>query len=522
MSNNHKNDTAAMKPSDAESMLASALLEIRSDTRGEVAAAGKSPERTSDESKGKKPTKKRKGTNNQESPNNKVPVGTKKRALPPKKTMVPNPIAPPNLAPASQTASLMGQPSVSYPAPANPPSVFTPEQLAALRVAAAASAASFAAAASNPVASHMNLIQQAALSNHHHHHHGLPTLQQRPPGMAHHHQPIAPASAQAPASLQHVTSPGRSVPEQNNGGRSRSGSVIRRDQVEAALRSKPQRGRKREDLSELERLELTRTRNREHAKSTRIRKKARYQELLDIEKRYEIMEHRVTLNAKRRAAISQFLKAREVMLRHPKQSSDVCSHSSGEQTAPVNNSKRDETAKDPPPAAELSAASACAWEEFVEDPASFQFDEGWPRDESSPSTAADQMSRFDEYVQSCVASKFGHAVIPLLSLTIRGEESGIALDEASGGLAEVEVSLAGPTRVILMTGMVRFLFGQESEKLRLVSYVNAVDLLASTDRLHAQASHPSTVSLDPVVAGGEANQKPEAKQDESGGPGMNI
>jgi hypothetical protein len=44
---------------------------------------------------------------------------------------------------------------------------------------------------------------------------------------------------------------------------------IRKEKVEAALRSKPQRGRKRDDLSEFERVELTRTRNREHAKSTR-------------------------------------------------------------------------------------------------------------------------------------------------------------------------------------------------------------------------------------------------------------
>ena len=45
--------------------------------------------------------------------------------------------------------------------------------------------------------------------------------------------------------------------------------IIRATEVEAALRSKPQRGRKRENLTVLERLELTRTRNREHAKSTR-------------------------------------------------------------------------------------------------------------------------------------------------------------------------------------------------------------------------------------------------------------
>ena len=45
--------------------------------------------------------------------------------------------------------------------------------------------------------------------------------------------------------------------------------AIRLGEIEAALKSKPQRGRKRDNLSALERLELTRTRNREHAKSTR-------------------------------------------------------------------------------------------------------------------------------------------------------------------------------------------------------------------------------------------------------------
>ena len=48
-----------------------------------------------------------------------------------------------------------------------------------------------------------------------------------------------------------------------------SSSPVRVEKVEEALRSKPQRGRKRDDLNENERVELTRTRNREHAKSTR-------------------------------------------------------------------------------------------------------------------------------------------------------------------------------------------------------------------------------------------------------------
>ena len=46
--------------------------------------------------------------------------------------------------------------------------------------------------------------------------------------------------------------------------------LVRRDEVEAALNSKPQRGRKRENLSDMERLELTRTRNREHARATSL------------------------------------------------------------------------------------------------------------------------------------------------------------------------------------------------------------------------------------------------------------
>jgi len=62
---------------------------------------------------------------------------------------------------------------------------------------------------------------------------------------------------------------------------------IHNSKVETALHSKNQRGRKRENLSALERLELTRTRNREHAKTTRIRKKARFQELMTYEMKYQ-------------------------------------------------------------------------------------------------------------------------------------------------------------------------------------------------------------------------------------------
>jgi ABC-type phosphate/phosphonate transport system substrate-binding protein len=45
--------------------------------------------------------------------------------------------------------------------------------------------------------------------------------------------------------------------------------AVRKEKIIEALKSENQRGKKRQDLNDMERLELTRTRNREHAKSTR-------------------------------------------------------------------------------------------------------------------------------------------------------------------------------------------------------------------------------------------------------------
>lgn len=67
------------------------------------------------------------------------------------------------------------------------------------------------------------------------------------------------------ARLPGVDSPTKGYAPQGSG----TAPVIRKKKVEEALRSKPQRGKRREDLSDKERMELTRTRNREHAKSTR-------------------------------------------------------------------------------------------------------------------------------------------------------------------------------------------------------------------------------------------------------------
>ena len=83
-------------------------------------------------------------------------------------------------------------------------------------------------------------------------------------------------------------------------------TLIRQKEIEKALHSKPQRGRKRANLNEVERLELTRTRNREHAKSTRIRKKMRYDELLDCESRIKAMVAQQDIEHRRRCCVVTF------------------------------------------------------------------------------------------------------------------------------------------------------------------------------------------------------------------------
>lgn len=77
--------------------------------------------------------------------------------------------------------------------------------------------------------------------------------------------------------------------------------------IKEALQSRPQRGKKRDNLSLPERLELTRTRNREHAKSTRIRKKARHQELCDRETEWKKYQMKEILDAARRRCVVEFV-----------------------------------------------------------------------------------------------------------------------------------------------------------------------------------------------------------------------
>jgi hypothetical protein len=347
-------------------------------------------------------------------------------------------------------------------------------------------------------------------------------------------------------------------------------AMVRKEQVEAALRSAPQRGRKREDLSELERMELTRTRNREHARSTRIRKKARYQELLDCEQQLDHVVQQENVQQKRRSVILEFLALRRSMLLSVL--GDNRPEVGGPQVASTSSNK--------------------SLNDLVEDPDQFcvRFNDfNRPATaltlNSSSSSSALYMKNFDLHLVRRVVGTFGKTALRGVCYSVQGSggsnsnmnsaeaSSWIALDLAHGGFANVEISLIRPpnkneennnNKVLLMTGVMQFDFSDKnSDKLRSVVWSTmrdfTNDLLSSNnnnnddDGLNAQVSHPSVVSLDQSAAmslfiqesasslsgssSDEATNKPSLSSSSSpqerqqleeggggdcGGPGMNI
>lgn len=154
------------------------------------------------------------------------------------------------------------RPGMVLPPPSTAPP-YPPAQVVALQAAAAAAASTIQHVGHYPSAPARHQPVTAMATPHIAH------------PMAMSQAPFERAASQQHLHLQRPTFPptqGRK-PEERNGLAERSTSppngAVRKDKVEAALKSKPQRGKKRDNLNVMERLELTRTRNREHAKSTR-------------------------------------------------------------------------------------------------------------------------------------------------------------------------------------------------------------------------------------------------------------
>jgi len=280
---------------------------------------------------------------------------------------------------------------------------------------------------------------------------------------------------------------------------------IRREKVEAALRSKPQRGRKRENLSDLERLELTRTRNREHAKSTRLRKKQRYQELLDCEEKLKEIEETDDLNDGRRISVIKFLQIRESLMR----------------TFPTKSERSS-------PERSEAENFGDAFSNVIPNLSEFVF-------QNTAKSAGNQLEgmaglkQFDEQLASRIQRIFGSSMLESLQFTVQGGENAIALSGDNKGFAIIELTIASHH---LVKGIHYFEFADGSVEIKAASWTRMDDALDVTfERLNAQVSHPSVVSLDPAAGDGQQQhrhppslssiQEKSADYDCSG-PGMSI
>lgn len=279
--------------------------------------------------------------------------------------------------------------------------------------------------------------------------------------------------------------------------RERPDSLVRKEQVEAALKSKPQRGRKRDDLNDMERLELTRTRNREHAKTTRIRKKQRYEELLHEERQLQDLRKKEILEKARRAAVVRYVNARQLMIRSKHRSEDSISSEDNTQT---------------------DQKSALLLKDLVEDINNFVFEvTGEAVDEGS--STLDRMSSYDDSLAYRIRTRYGSDALAYLQYAVLHGDEGVCLNCGNGGTAEVDITLTTEPRTPLLKGFLRVLFsGPDSTKLSLVSWSPMKDYTEEEpDRLNVQVSHPSVVSLDPALRleGG-------TNEDSQNGPGMSI
>jgi hypothetical protein len=283
-------------------------------------------------------------------------------------------------------------------------------------------------------------------------------------------------------------------------------NLVRRQEIEAALRSKPQRGRKRDNLSEVERLELTRTRNREHAKSTRNRKKTRYQELLDNEQKLDGYLKTEELNNKRRSCVLDFLSIQEDML-HSTRSSDLST--SCDDTRQIAN----------------SGVEAKTLQDVVEDIATFTFCSR--TDPSGATTAVARMQHFDASLISHLSSPKSVSVLASLSYEVNGMANGIALTSGDTGFAEVGLVSSFDNSQPLLTGVLNFQFAPHSDKLRSAMWSTTSRTFneGSSGRLDAQVSYPSVVSLDPfanISNTGNSDGEDKHSEQEAHGPGMDI
>jgi hypothetical protein len=227
-------------------------------------------------------------------------------------------------------------------------------------------------------------------------------------------------------------------------------------------------------------MELTRTRNREHARSTRNRKKARYQELIDKESALDHYQQEKHLAVQRRSCIVEFLNLRQNMIRSPSSVDD-----------------------------DIKSAMTT----FLGSSDDFQFcteEEG-----ANGASWFDHMRHFDVDLIQRASNRFGADAAEVISYAVAPERIAVSLDDKA--YVPVNIVLETEPDVQLLSAHLVVTFISKSTKIRSISWhtiKDNIDIHAHEgERLRGQTSYPSVVSLDPSS---ETNSIKDATSERNG------
>ena len=202
------------------------------------------------------------------------------------------------------------------------------------------------------------------------------------------------------------TTDSASAPLMGGRGKSRkqdnaNAAPILKKQIVDAMNSKPQRGRKRSNLTDEERQELTRTRNRQHAKSTRERKKARLEDLTKIEEEFNELLGRLATEDERRKVVEAVISSRG-------QSEPPSFIAHGPSTYDMEGNE--------------IAAPPVSFEHCFDDPDSFSF-----KRPGKTIRGLTNLAKGNSELLVAITNKFDEKAAKSLSVTVYGGEQGVAL-----------------------------------------------------------------------------------------------
>lgn len=258
-------------------------------------------------------------------------------------------------------------------------------------------------------------------------------------------------------------------------------------------------GKKRDNLNGLERLELTRTRNREHAKNTRIRKKARYEELVENEAKYFKLIGKQETNNKLIDNVKKFMDARtEFMNKNIAEESTGIWHISPDG---IQNEKNVTSFKD------KHKFGTTLYDNLVENTPCFKY-EVMPHSFKSSGDGLVDLQMHDADIVIQVKSKIRKKDDLSFSLIVKKDS--IAINAANSLFAEFSLQLTlgnngeGCQHISLCAGVIQFQFAIDSHKItsamNITTYncISSLDTAASNDgfSLGNGSTFPSVVSLD--------------------------